>query len=292
MSVAVLAAMVASLGVYQAVRRMPAREVEVPAAYVVAASGPIDMGVKLTREHVKLVAWPARSPVTGTFSKLDAVVGRGLMARVAENEPITAAKLAPVESGAGLSPSIKPGMRAMSVKVNEVIGVAGFVTPGAHVDVLVTLRDEKTSTARVVVSDVEVLTSGTRGEQGEPVKAKPTPNTVVTLMVTPTDAERIALAATDGQIILALRNPLDKAATTTAGVRRWELTGGAEPVPAAAPRPVIVRQAPLVAQAAPLPSAPAPQVAAVVPPSTTASGPAVYTVETIKAGKRDKEMVR
>jgi pilus assembly protein CpaB len=109
-------------------------------------------------------------------------------------------------------------------------------------------------------------------------------------MVVPADAERIALAATDGQIILALRNPLDKAATTTAGVRRWELTGGSEPVPAAAPRPVIVRPAaPIVAQAAPLPPAPAPQVAAAVAPAPV---PSVYTVETIKAGKRDKEMVR
>ena len=112
-------------------------------------------------------------------------------------------------------------MRALSVKVNDVIGVAGFVVPGAHVDVLVTLHDQRASAARVVVSDAEVLTVGTKNDQTAPSvpkkDGKPSPTTVVTLMLSPTDAERIALAASDGQIMLALRNPLDTASTQTSG---------------------------------------------------------------------------
>lgn len=291
MIVALAAATAASLGVYQAVRKMPVREVEVPAAYVVAASAPLEMGVKLTRNNVKLVAWPARSPVAGTFSNIDEVAGRGLMARVAENEPITAGKLAAAGAGAGLPPVIKPGMRAMSVKVNDVVGVAGFVVPGAHVDVLVTLRDEKASTTRVVVSDVEVLTAGTRSD-AETKKEKATPNTVVTLMVSPTDAERIALASTDGQIMLALRNPLDTEATQTRGIRTSDLTGSRDASPAAGPAPVRRAVAHLARAEGPdlpqLPAAVAPQA-----PAPSAAAVAVaYTVEVIKAGKRDKEMVR
>ena len=88
---------------------------------------------------VKLVAWPASSPVAGGYTKVEEVVNRGLIAPVVENEPLTATKLAPIEAGAGLAPTIATGMRAISVKVNEVIGVAGFVVPGTRVDVVVTI---------------------------------------------------------------------------------------------------------------------------------------------------------
>lgn len=266
--VAVTAASLASAGVYQAVRRMPVREVEVPAAFIVAAAAPLPMGVRLTSSQVKLVAWPARSPVKGTFTTLDAVVGRGLVAPVGENEPITESKLAPTASGAGLPPAITPGMRAMSVKVNEVIGVAGFVVPGARVDVLVTIHDNRASTARAVASDVQVLAAGTRTDQTDPGKGKPA--TVVTLMVSPVDAERIALAATEGQIMLALRNPLDTAQTQTSGATTSDLTATPPATPAPAP--------------------PAPRVARVK--ASPAPVTVAYTFETIRAGKREKEMVR
>jgi pilus assembly protein CpaB len=291
MTVALVAAAAASLGVYQAIRRMPVREVEVASTFVVAATAPLEMGVKLTREHVKLVAWPKRSPLAGAFAKPEDVIGRGLVARVAENEPITAGKLAKAEAGAGLPPAIKPGMRAMSVKVNDVIGVAGFVAPGAHVDVLATIRDGRSSTTNVVVSDAEVLTAGTRNDQGDAAKKdKPAATSVVTLMVTPTDAGRIALAANDGQIMLALRNPLDTAATPATGVRTTDLTGPRE----VAPAPAVARPAPVRVVTVPAPAqrpAPAPVVAA-APPPPAAPPVMAYTIETIKAGKRDKEMVR
>jgi pilus assembly protein CpaB len=98
-----------------------------------------------------------------------------------------------------------PGMRALSVKVNEVIGVAGFVVPGTRVDVLVTIREKDESRTRVAVSNVQILTAGTRYDQEN--AGRPIPATVVTLLVTPEDSERIALAQTEGQLMLSLRNP-------------------------------------------------------------------------------------
>jgi len=174
---------------------------------------------------------------------------------------MTAAKLAEEGAGCGLPPTINVGMRAMSVKVNEVIGVAGFVTPGTRVDVLVTLQDNTDSMARVVVRNVEVLTAGTRYDQAEAkAQNKAIPSTVVTLMVTPEDAERIALASTEGQMMLALRNPLDKSTPATSGIRKANLMG----LPAAAPaRPVVY--------AAPRPPAtPSPRAEPAAPPKVPA----------------------
>ena len=114
--------------------------------------------------------------VPGVFAKVDEVLDRGLIATVEENEPLIAAKLAPLEGGAGLPPSIPQGMRAISVKVNEVIGVAGFVVPGTRVDVMVTIRQQEESMTRVVVSNVQVLTAGTRIDQENAKDGKPIPS--------------------------------------------------------------------------------------------------------------------
>jgi pilus assembly protein CpaB len=275
--IALVTATLASVGVYIAIQRRPVLRTETPSAYVVVAAKPLELGVSLTSDLVRLIAWPARNPIAGSFSKVEDVVNRGLVATVAENEPITESKLAPLGIGAGLPPAIRLGMRAMSVKVNEVIGVAGFVVPGTKVDVLVTIHEEHDSVSRVVVSNVQVLTAGTRYDEAEAKKAgKPIPSSVVTLMVSPSDAERIALAATEGQIMLALRNPLDTETTQTPGIKTAGLmeTQAAAPVPAA-PRPRARR---VVRVAAVEPPPPAP----VLPP----------TVETIRAGKREKEIIR
>src|SRR5579872_2376745 len=157
MGVAIVTASLASLAVFEAIRHRPAVVREMPTGFMVVASKPLEMGVLLTKEHVKLVAWPQRSPIADSYSKIEDVVNRGLIAAVVENEPITKSRLAPLEAGAGLSPAIRPGMRAMSVKVNEVIGVAGFVVPGTRVDVLVTIREDKGSVARAVATNVQVL---------------------------------------------------------------------------------------------------------------------------------------
>ena len=104
--IAVLVAAVASLGAYQAIKRMPVREVEVHSVYYVVAAHDMTMGSRITKDYVKLVAWPASSPVPKGFTSIEAVLNRGLIDSVVENEPLTESKLAPLEAGAGLPPSI------------------------------------------------------------------------------------------------------------------------------------------------------------------------------------------
>lgn len=277
--VAVILAAVASLGMYRAVSRMPARTVEAKTVGVVVALHPLTLGTRLTADDVKVVKWPADSPVAGTFTQVADVVDRGLIAAVEANEPLTRTKLAALEAGAGLPPSIPTGMRAVSVKVNEVVGVAGFVVPGTRVDVMVTLTSRKQmsedSVTRVVVSNAQVLTAGTKYDQEKAKEGTPIPSTVVTLLVTPQDGERIALAASEGQIMLALRNPLDTELTTTAGIRTAGLLGG---YPAATPAPAKPRAQ--AAPARPVQTAPVP------------APPAKYTVEAIRGAKRSEEIVR
>ena len=173
--------------------------------------------MRLAAADLKVVPWPASSMVKGAFAKVEDVVDRGLLSGVVENEPLVEAKLAPRNAGAGLSSAIPAGMRAMSVKVNDVIGVAGFLDPGTRVDLMVTIRHKDDSTSRTVASNVQVLTAGTRNDQNRPQGAKPSAASaaVVTLLVSPEDAERIALAQAEGQIMLSLRNPLDTESTAS-----------------------------------------------------------------------------
>ena len=271
--VAVAVASGASYFVYRAVMNIPVREVEVRSYHVAVASKALPVGTMVSPSDVKLVPWPASSPVTGGYSKVEEVVTRGLIAPVVENEPLTTTKLASIESGAGLPPTIATGMRAISVKVNEVIGVAGFVVPGTRVDVVVTIGKRDDSVSRVIVGNAQVLTAGTKFDQEQAKDGKPVPSTVVTLLVTPSDAERIALASTEGSIMLALRNPLDSAPTETKGTRLASLMGAPEPAP-------IVRVARGIPKAVPPPAPPAP------PP------PSIYSVETIRAAKRVSEVVK
>ena len=270
--VAVAVASGASYFVYRAVSSIPVREVEVKSYYVAVASKPLPVGTMVRESDVKLVPWPASSPVAGGYSKVEEVVNRGVIASVVEHEPLTATKLSSVEAGAGLPPTIATGMRAISVKVNEVIGVAGFVVPGTRVDVVVTIGKRDDSMSRVIVSNVQVLTAGTKFDQDQAKDGKPVPSSVVTLLVTPTDAERIALASTEGSIMLALRNPLDSAPTDTKGTRLAALLGAPEPAP-------VIRVSRGVPRAVPPPPPPAPV-------------PSIYSVETIRAAKRVSEVVK
>jgi pilus assembly protein CpaB len=275
--VAVVVAAAASYAVYRAVASIPVRQVEIATAKAVVAARPMPIGTLVTRESVKEIDWPARTPLSGGYARIEDVVDRGLVAPVVENELLTVNNLAAKEAGAGLPPMITEGMRAISIKVDEVINVAGFVTPGTRVDVLVVINPTDNSTdriARVVVSNVPVLTSGTRYDQDEARKGgKPVKSTVVTVMVTPEDAERIALAQADGRLMLTLRNPLDVEPTVTAGIRKAGLFSSGPPVAAPASRPSGVRRLP-------------PPVILPLP-----SVPTVYTVETIKAAKKTEQQL-
>ncbi len=279
-AVAILTASLASYAVYSAVKSMPVREVEVAHSYVVAAKHPLPVGVRVTEADVKLVAWPENAKLPGSFDKIEHVINRGVINAVLENEPVSDSKLAPVEAGAGLTPTIPTGMRAISVRVNEVVGVAGFVTPGTRVDVFVTLRDKaENTTTRVVVSNVTVLTAGTRYEQDKENAGEAIPSSVVTLLLTPEDAERLVLASNDGQIMLALRNPLDVEPTATKGTSAGNLfglaTAPAPKEPAPAPRkPRVVVPPPVVV------------------PASLPVQPQRYSVEAIRGAKRSEETVQ
>jgi pilus assembly protein CpaB len=279
LAVALVAAAASSVGIYTAVTRLPVKQVEVATVHAVVAAKAMPMGTRLTEESVKVVAWPARAPITDGFSDVKEVLDRGLIVSVAENEPLTAAKLAARGVGAGLPPTIPEGMRAMSVKVDEVVGVAGFVVPGTHVDVLTTIATEseaREKLTRVVVGNVQVLTAGTRYDQEDAKKeGKPIPSKVVTLLVTPDDAQKVALAQAEGEIMLALRNPLDVATPDLRPIGTSGLMGA--PVRAAAPAPVVRKVEPK-------------PVAVVVPPPPPPPKP--YTVEAIRAAQRTEEVVR
>jgi pilus assembly protein CpaB len=270
--VAIGLASVATYLVYRAVSRIPERQVEVATVFVAVASEDLPVGTMLTKDQVKVVGWPKSSPVQGSFSSPDALVGRGLIQSVKANEPLTEGKLAPLAAGAGLPPSIPPGMRALSIRVNDVIGVAGFTVPGTRVDVLVTLRTNDTTMSRAVVSNIQVLTAGTRYDQEQAKDGQPIPTTVVTLMVTPEDAERITLAQSTGALTLVLRNPLDIVPTDTKGVRLASLMGSPDP--------------------APVVKTDKGQRRVVVPKPAVPETPKFYSVEAIKAAKRTEEVIK
>lgn len=202
-------------------REPPADEEGGPAATtdVVVAAQPMNVGHVLSEEDVKVVEWPGQSLPTGYATSVSEVVDRGLITPVAANEPLLSSKLARAEAGGGLPITIPEGKRAMSVAVNEVIGVAGFVLPGTRVDVLVTASQpgegEGGTDTQIVLQDVEVLSSGQtieRDRQGQPQTVS-----VVTLLVGPEEAETLTLAADQGQLQLALRNTLDRDTVPTEG---------------------------------------------------------------------------
>jgi len=249
--VALCAAAAASFVVYRAVSSIPVREVEVASLQAVVAAKPIPVGTLLTPDHVRLVPWPARSPVPGSFTSIEGVVNRGAIVEISENEPITESRLAPLGSGGGLPPTIPEGMRAISVRTNEVVGVAGFVIPGTRVDVLVTGRPptsegDMTST---VLQNMLVLSAGTTIQadaRGQAIQA-PT----VTLLATPAQSETLTLAGNEGRLQLVLRNSSDQSVEQTTGRYISELYGAprkaaAPAAPAVhrpAPRPVVIAAA-------------------------------------------------
>ena len=272
--IALIASGVATYAVLQAIQRMPVREVEMASQPVVVAAKTLSVGALLGPDDVKIAQWPSKSVVAGAFPRTEDVVGRGLMVEVAENEPITDRRLAPTGAGAGLPTAIPLGMRAVSVKVNEVIGVAGFVVPGTRVDVVASLEADKDTKARTVVSNLQVLASGTRYDQEGSKDGKPIPSTVVTLLATPEDAERVMLASADGKILLVLRNPLDTEPTKTSGVRLTSLMESPSQPPV---EKTVQGRKMVVAAPKPLP-----------PPAP----PPPYMVETIRGAKRSTEEVK
>lgn len=263
---------------YNAINAQPVKTVNTPTQQVVVAAADLPLGTELKKEDVSVANYPVGAVPDGVFSKPTDVIGRGVISTIVKNEPVLAAKLASKEAGAGLPPIIPDGMRAVSVRVNDVIGVAGYVLPGTRVDVVCTespTSQPQDATSKVILSNVQVLTAGTRMEQDQE-KGKPMQVTVVTLLVYPEQSERLALASTEGKIQLALRNPLDQSAPETPGVRPALLLGLAAQKTAPA-RPVQTASTKKVA-------GPVTQAAPVAPP--------LPTVEMIRGDKRSSEVIR
>lgn len=202
--------------------RTPVAAAEAPKRQVVVAVRDMPLGSVVTERDVRLVDWPGGAISPNYFSAASEVVGRGLITPVAADEPLLRPKLSSVEEGGGLPILIPEGMRALSIKVDQVVGVAGFVIPGTRVDVLLTLEPDdgnrQTETiTRVILQDIRTLAAGqttTRDAEGTPQTVS-----VVTLLVDPDQAETLTLASGQGRIQLALRNTLDGDTIDTRGAR-------------------------------------------------------------------------
>ena len=190
-------------------------------------------GTVLSREMIKTVSFLEGSLPRGTFfSDAAALEGKVVLSPVKANEPILRSRLAPDDiSTGGVAAVIDPKKRAMAVKVDKVIGVSGFVHPGNHVDVLVTLNradKDATAIAKIVLQNVMVLAAGTEMEQTSK-NEKPVAVDVITLELTPEEAEKLAYAATQGKVQLALRNYTSKEEVATRGITLASLLNGAAP---------------------------------------------------------------
>jgi pilus assembly protein CpaB len=209
-----------------------------PGADVIVAADDIQVGARVEEHDVRLVKYPASALPAGTFNTRGKVLGRGVILPISRGEFILPSKLAPENAGAGLPALIPPGMRAVSVRVNEVVSVAGFVGPSTRVDVLLTGTPDGSSESQTttVLQNIPVIASGSHLERNAAGEAQNTP--VITLLVSPDDAERLTLASSEGHIQLALRNPLDtQQEEVTAANAKGLYKGGTPP---AVPPPVHV----------------------------------------------------
>jgi pilus assembly protein CpaB len=233
---------------------------------VVAARVALQPGTPIAAENLTEIDWPKNVALDGLIEKKEDVAGHVLGYAVAANEPVLRRDLA-ASASLGLAAKIPDGMRASAVKTNEVMNVAGFILPGSRVDVIVTLRgennDASTTTARTVLQNVQVLSTGTKMDP-DPT-GKPENVTVVTLLVTPEQSQTLALAQSQGTIQFVLRNGGDSANPETPAADMADLTG-AQKIPSLPLEPVQPKRVAAV-------------VAAVVKPSDA------YLVETVANGK-------
>jgi pilus assembly protein CpaB len=234
---------------------------------VLVAANDLQVGTKIEEKDVKYVHFPSAELPIGVFHRKDRLLGRGVILPISRGEFILTNKLAAENAGYGLPSLIPPGMRAVSVRVNDTSSVAGFVLPGTRVDVLLTgnpegVSQEETTT---VLENVAVLATGQKLERNAAGEPQTTP--VITLLVSPDDAQKLTLATNQGKIQLALRNPLDTKQQELAAARADVLYKmAAAPVHTEPPRPRVKHTA-----------APAP------PPAMAAP----YTVEIYKGDKKE-----
>src|ERR1019366_7496141 len=232
-SCALVLSMCASYLVYRAVGSRGAAAKAPPGVELVVAARDLAVGTLIKDADLRIAAWFGPPPA-GAVLKRDALRNRGVLSEIYDGELVTEARLAPIGSGGGLAATIPPGMRACAVKVNEVVGVAGFVVPGMRVDVLITglplggnpLDGPK---VRTLLQNIQVLSGGVnflQDREGKPEQAQ-----VVNLLVTPAQAEILSLASNETHIQLVLRNPMDTQISGLPGTIMSDLFGSARAAP-------------------------------------------------------------
>jgi pilus assembly protein CpaB len=258
----------ASYAVYRLVRTQIGAASGPAAAEILVASRGLEIGTLIKDTDVKAGQWVGQLP-TGAILKKEDAVGRGVVAAIYEGEPLLDNRLAAVGAGAGLAATIPPGMRAVAVRVNDIVGVAGFVVSGMRVDVLIAGNPPGSAASgpkvKTLLQNIEVLSAGQNFQKD--AEGKPVQVPVVNLLVTPDQAEILSLASNETRIQLILRNPLDTQPTNTPGTAMATLFGEGKP---AAPQASRARVKP------------APQ--AVVLPPTPPRSP--FLIEVLNGAKR------
>jgi len=208
---------------------------------VVVATKDLGLGQRVGTDDIRLAEFAAANVPEGAFRDPKELVGRGVIAPISKNEILLPNKIAALNAGVGLPAMIPPDMRAVSVKVNDVVGVAGFVGPGTRVDVLVTgspSNNTQDTVTTTVLENVEVLAAGQKIQPN--AEGKPENVPVITLLVTPADAQTLTLASTEGKIQLSLRSPIDAKKPNTTPVHKTTLYRVPAPELAERPRKVMV----------------------------------------------------
>ncbi len=230
-----------------AVRDNGAPRQDVATTEVVVAVRDLDIGARIEAADLRLDEWPASKIPTGAFHVFDELIDRTPIDRILVGEPILARRLADAGSGVGLSPKVPEGMRAMSVRVDDVNGIAGFALPEARVDVLITgmprSNPEAGQMTRTLLGNVRILAAG---ESLSPdASGRPQKVAVVTLLLEPEQAEMVTLAQSHGKLQLVLRNSKDAGTAETTGVREAQLYGRAAPtINVSNPAPTAPRRVP------------------------------------------------
>jgi pilus assembly protein CpaB len=217
--------------------------VATPVAKIVVAAVDLPLASKIKVEDLKLIEWPVDHLPPGAVRDPREVVDRILLSRVLAGQPVMPGMLAAKNAGNGLAALIPSNMRAMAVRVDDVVGVAGFIHPDDRVDVLVTLRPNRAGsemTSKVFMQNVKVLAVGQDVEANDQTRMHANPATVATLLVSPQDSERLALASQEGRILLTLRSWTDAQPSNTLGAMDDALIQppvGGQKADAAGPQP-------------------------------------------------------
>ena len=280
---AVLALVVAAI-FYQVSSHAAAKAPAANMRDVVVAVEPLPLGLAIKPNHVKTVKIPSEMFPKTAFGKVDDVLDRSIISAIMADEPLLEGRLAPRGSGMGLAPIIPTGMRAMAVRVNEVIGVAGFILPGMRVDILVTGRPPSGAVSDVTTTVLQNITVLSANQQMQPDnRGQPISATVVNVLVTPEQAEILTLAGNEGRIQMVLRNAIDQKIENVRGHETGELYTGFRK---AAPAPVRVAKAPAPRPVAAPPPPPPPPAPVVVPEEIIMIRGREKTVEVIGTKKQ------